>query len=70
VACLLFRSAALILLSVLGLPILVGVDLLRHGQAGVAEDELSVAGRDAQVLEQGRGGVPQVVNLDQPQAVR
>jgi hypothetical protein len=35
-----------------------------------AEDDLSVAGRDAEVLEQGRGCVPQVVNLDVTQAVR
>ncbi len=38
----------------LRLAVLVGVDLLGYGQAGVAEDELGVAGRDAQILEQGR----------------
>jgi len=39
----------------LRLAVLMAVDLQGHGQARVAEDELGVAGRDAQVLEQSRG---------------
>jgi hypothetical protein len=35
----------------------------------VAEDDLSIAGRDAEVLERGRGCVPQMVNLDVTQAM-
>ena len=30
----------------------------------MAENDLRVAGRDAEVLKQGRGGVPQMVDLD------
>ena len=47
----------------LGLAVLVGVDLQRDGQPRVAENDLRVAGRDAEVLEQGGGGVPQMVDL-------
>jgi len=54
---------------VLRLAIFVGVDLQSHGQARVAQDELRVTRRYAEVLEQGRGGMPQVVNLDRPQAM-
>jgi hypothetical protein len=32
------------------LPVLVGVDLLSDGQVRVTEDELCIAGRDAQIL--------------------
>jgi hypothetical protein len=35
----------------LGLAVLVGIDLQRHGQPGMTEDELSVTGRNLQVLE-------------------
>ena len=35
----------------LGLPVLVGVDLLRYSQSRVAENELSIAGRDAQIFQ-------------------
>ena len=52
-----------------GLAVLVCVDLQSDGQPGVAEDDLSVAGRDAEVLEQGRGRVPQVMDLDGPELV-
>ena len=52
-----------------GLAVLVGVDLQRHGQPGMTEDELGVAGRDFEVLQQGGGGVPQMVHADGPQAV-
>jgi len=48
----------------LGLAVLVSVDLQRDGQPWVAEDDLRVAGRDAKVLEQGGGGMPQLVDLD------
>ena len=48
----------------LGLAILVGIDLQRDGQPRVAENDLRVAGRNAEVLEQGGGGVPQMVDLD------
>ena len=48
----------------LRLAVLAGVDLLGYGQAGVAEDELGIAGGDAEVLELGRGRVPQVMELD------
>ena len=36
---------------VLGLPVLVGADLLGDGQSGATEDELSIAGGYAEVLE-------------------
>jgi hypothetical protein len=41
-----------------------GVNLERHGQPRVSEDELRIAGRDAKLLEQGRGGLPQMVHFD------
>jgi hypothetical protein len=52
----------------LRLVVLVGVDLLGHNQTGVAEDELAIPGRDAEVLEQGRSRVPEVMKLDRPYA--
>lgn len=48
----------------------VGVNLERNGQARVAEDELSIARRDAQDFEERRDGVPNVVELDQTDTVR
>jgi hypothetical protein len=48
----------------LGLAILVGVGLQCDGQPRVAENDPRVAGRDAEVLKQGCGGVPQMVDLD------
>jgi len=53
----------------LGLAVLVSVDLQRDGQPWVAEDDLRVAGRDAKVLEQGGGGMPQIVDLGVADAV-
>ncbi len=47
----------------------VGVDLLRGRDVGVPEDDLRIAGRDAQVLEQGCGGVPQGMETDLADAV-
>ena len=52
----------------LGLAVLM-VDLQDDGQPRVAKDDLSVASRDAEVLEQGRGRVPQVMDLDPPELV-
>ena len=52
----------------LRLVVFVGVDLLGYSQAGVAEDELGIAGRDAEVPEQGRSRVPEVMELDRPYA--
>ena len=54
----------------LGFIVGVGVDLQRDGQARVAEDDLRVAGRDAEGLQQRGDGVPDVVKLDQPDVVR
>ena len=51
------------------LAVLVGVDLQGDGQPGMAQDQLGVAGRDLQVLQQGGGGVPQMVHGDDPQPV-
>lgn len=53
----------------LGLAVLMGIDLQRHSQPGMAQDELGVAGRDLQVLEQRRGGVPDMVHADGAQPV-
>lgn len=47
----------------LRLPVLVGVDLPSDIQPGVTKDDLGIAGRDAEVLEQRSGGVPQVADL-------
>jgi hypothetical protein len=35
----------------------------------MAKDELSIAGRCAQVLEQRGSGVPQMINLDHPKVM-
>jgi hypothetical protein len=51
--------------SCLALGVAVLVELLGGGDVGVAEDELGVAGRDAEVLQDGRGGVACVVDRDQ-----
>jgi hypothetical protein len=51
------------------LAVLVGVDLQRDGQPRVTEDELGIASRNAEVLQQCGGGVPQVMHLDQAQIV-
>ena len=42
----------------------VRVDLQCHGQPGVAEDDLGIAGRDAQVLQERGDRMPDVVNRD------
>src|SRR5450755_4574157 len=52
----------------LRLAVLVSVDLLRHGQPGVAEDQLRIAGGDTKILEQRGSGVPKVMKLDHPRA--
>ena len=54
----------------LRLAVLMGVDLQRDGHPGMAEDQLGVAGRDLQVLQQRRGSVPQMMHRDDPQTVR
>jgi hypothetical protein len=54
--------------ATLGLAVLVGVDLLSQGQARVSEDELGIASRDTEILEQGRSRVPQVMDLDRSRA--
>ena len=48
----------------------VGVDLQRDGQARVAEDDLRVAGRDAEGLQQRGNRVADVMKLDQPDIAR
>jgi uncharacterized protein YifE (UPF0438 family) len=45
------------------------VELLRRGDVGVAENQLCVTSRYADVFKQGGSGVPQVVNRNDPQAV-
>jgi len=47
-----------------GFFVLVAVDLQRDGKPGVAEDELSIAGRNTQVLEQCGCGVSEMVQFD------
>jgi hypothetical protein len=47
----------------------VRVDLHRGRDVRMAEDHLRVARRYAQLLEQGRGGVPQVMDPDHPELV-
>ena len=53
----------------MGLPVLMGVDLQGYREPGMPEYELGVAGRDLQVLEQGRRRVAQVMHLDDPEPV-
>lgn len=53
----------------LRLPVLMGIDLQRHGKPGVAEDQLGVASRNPKVLQQCGGGVPQVMKLDRSESV-
>jgi len=45
------------------------VDLERDGQAGVAEDDLRVAGRDSECLQERGDRVPDVVHGDEPDVV-
>jgi len=53
----------------LSLLVFMGVDLQCDGQTGVAEDELGIARRDTEVLQQSGSRVPQVMHLDHSQAV-
>jgi len=46
-----------------------GTHLQGDGQPRVAENDLRVASRNTEVLEQGRGRVPQVMDLDRPDLV-
>jgi hypothetical protein len=51
------------------LPVLVGVRLQGDCKPGVPEDELGVTGRDPAILQGRRGGVPQVMQRDDPELV-
>jgi hypothetical protein len=54
----------------LRLAVLVGVDLLCHGQPGVAEDQLRIAGRDAQILRQPSSRTPTRPTINHPNQTR
>ena len=53
----------------LGLLVGVCVDLQRHGQPGVAEDDLGVASRHAQVLQERGDRMPDMMNRDHANGV-
>jgi hypothetical protein len=46
------------------------VDLQGYRQTRMREDELGIACGDTKLLQQGCGGMPQMVQLDDPQSVR